>query len=82
MRGQLIESFLFLSESGAVYAPCMRDDVFINTEYAAQGLADTLDLGCCEVDVENRRIAGTTSKAECEISTNGLFSIKIKKILM
>ena len=60
----------------------MRDDVFINTEYAAQGLADTLDLGCCEVDVENRRLAGTTSRAECEISTNGLFSIKIKKILM
>ena len=64
---------LRIVESGAVFAPCMREDILINAQYATQGLADTIDLGCCEVDLEGRRLAGTTSNAECDRDTNGKF---------
>ena len=49
----------------------MRDDIVISEQYAEQGMADLPDMGCCEVDVEGRRMAGTTSRAECDRDTDG-----------
>ncbi len=60
-----------LAESGAVYAPCMRSDIQINSWYAAQEMADFPELGCCEVTARGRAIAGTTSRTECQRDTNG-----------
>ncbi|XP_069139841.1 inactive rhomboid protein 1-like isoform X2 [Argopecten irradians] len=58
----------YLISIGALYAPCMREDIGIQIEYSKDGYSKTSTLGCCEV--ASRNVAGTTTQSECLNNTN------------
>lgn len=63
---------LFCLETGALFAPCMRDDHGIQLMYSQSdwiNMTSMDDLGCCEVNVRNT--AGTTTASECVDYTSG-----------
>ena len=62
---------VIVADFGAVFAPCMRDDVSIMLEYARRGYDIGAELGCCEIAVWNT--AGTTTQAECKELTGGAY---------
>ncbi|KAL4232347.1 hypothetical protein ACF0H5_009916 [Mactra antiquata] len=55
---------------GAVFAPCMRQDMKIQLEYSRQNYSTVETLGCCEI--ASRNVAGTTTQTECESLTEGV----------
>jgi len=59
-----------LIKMGAVYAPCMREDVDIALQYSLEGYMSDPVLGCCQVAV--RGPAGTTTQEQCEALTAGV----------
>ncbi|XP_069128959.1 inactive rhomboid protein 1-like [Argopecten irradians] len=60
----------YLISIGALYAPCMREDIGIQIEYSKDGYSKTSTLGCCEV--ASRNVAGTTTQSECLNNTNAV----------
>lgn len=60
---------MFFEGVGAVFAPCMREDIQLQLEQSRQNYSTDVPLGCCEV--ASRNVAGTTTKSECEQFTEG-----------
>ena len=54
---------------GGLFAPCLRDDIFVNMLYALKGYGEEPTIGCCEMP--NRHAAATTTKKECDEMTSG-----------
>ncbi len=54
---------------GGLFAPCLRDDIFVNMLYALKGNGEETTIGCCEMP--NRHAAATTTKKECDEMTSG-----------
>lgn len=63
---------------GALYPPCMRDDIGTNVALAQLGYDVDLQLGCCEVASHN--VAGTSTLEECQTLSNGLSSAHVSLI--
>ena len=55
---------------GALYPPCMREDLSVQYLYSHYNFDIDEPLGCCEIT--SRNTAGTTTEQECHDITEGL----------